>query len=681
MSAEPDKEIEENSIRVTKQSKQVGIENHDITEPFKTRAIDVNGETPVSEIPDEYYRNYKQDMKNDYVELKALEQCLEELAVNPDIENFVMQQVNLTVSKQDNHVVNIAFHVALSTLIKPMHLALKCESGSGKTYGTVETIKFLPPELSQHVGSQSPKVISHENGIRKSQDGELIEESKAPQKPMKSDYSEPQEYSQAVNQYIADKEKWRDKLAHSYYEVDLRNKIILFLESINPETFKMLKSTMSADNPFIDHKFVDDKGQVHVTRLIGSPVLIFNSVDTGEYIEEFATRTFTATPNTSREKIEDAMRISNLKSCYPWKYEKELFNKRLIQEYIRKIKFYVEKGKLKVANVFDGISEGFSKDATRDMRDFNKFLELMPSFALFKLFQRPIMTICGQRYIIPTIQDAIDAKNCFDSILETTQTGTDQRIIEFYHSVVADKVNGSTAEILTDEYNKSRPKSKPKDTRTIRKWLNRLEELGWLDVREGTHENAAGYIDKRYNNYIPLKKNTPIMSFSDKNIVFRSILENSFEKWLKNMSFETDSPPDKIILLHINGTATEISLDLMKYAVLSTTPEKNSLGGEGKAEDILFKPKTKPKQENTVESMLVNAKNIQGVSFSRIIMVKPFKSMPGISCSKQTKDGACIFEATWNLNGNLFCEDHVKEEIKFCQENGTQVKLAPREDS
>ncbi len=54
----------------------------------------------------------------------------------------------------------------------------------------------------------------------------------------------------------------------------------------------------------------------------------------------------------------------------------------------------------------------------------------MPAFALFKLFQRLIATRVGQRYLILTIQDAIDAKEAFDSIIETTKAGTHARIIE-----------------------------------------------------------------------------------------------------------------------------------------------------------------------------------------------------------------------------------------------------------
>ena len=148
-----------------------------IAEPFKTN-IDVTPDTPIEELPEDYAQGMKQRLLCEAEELKALQQGLEGLSRNPDVEELLMDQAHQTISKFDDHIIQAVFHVGLSTYLKPLNLGLKCESGSGKSYGTRETITFLPPEDVQFIGSQSPKVISHENGIRKSQDGEILEESK-----------------------------------------------------------------------------------------------------------------------------------------------------------------------------------------------------------------------------------------------------------------------------------------------------------------------------------------------------------------------------------------------------------------------------------------------------------------------------------------------------------------------
>jgi hypothetical protein len=581
-----------------KDAKQQKIINPDlIEEPFNT-VDDINDQTPISQIPENYIVD---KFKAEKLQLAKIEVGLENLAVNPEIEDLLLMQAHQTISPYDDHIIKIAFHVGLSVFHKPLNLALKCESGSGKSYGITEILKFLPPENVFLIGSQSPKVFSHENGIKKTPAGDVIDEKNRPVKPEKSDYGDISEYNNMLDIYKLQKEKWDKDNENAIYEVDLRGKIICFLESVNLECFKMLKCTMSHDSEFIDHKYVDDKQKVHVTRLVGAPVLIFNSLD-NEYIEEFATRCFTATPNTRTEKIEDANKISNQKSCYPWLYSNDDLNKRILQEYIRKVKQAMEKGKLCVLNPFDGLYAGFSKDATRDMRDFNKFLELMPSYAMFKLFQRPIVTIHGKRYLIPTVQDALDAKSAFDAIIDTTKTGTDYRVLDFYYKVVADRVNGCDAEFLTDLYNKER---KHKTTvHTVRHWLIRLGELGWVDVRDGIKETSKGYVDKRFNNYFPLKKqSTAIEADLNSAVYLKAILEKSFEKWLNNADSEIDSQT-KIFILNIDGTAKRISIERLKEIVLDNSIKNKTESGDIELSTLNLNSisKEEKKAESTADS-------------------------------------------------------------------------------
>ena len=656
-----------------------------IKEPFNT-AIDVTPDTPIDQYPLGYNEGTKQRMIDTQTELNFIQQGIEGLAVDPDIEELLMCEAHQSISRYDDHIIKAAFHVGLSTYLTPLNLALKCESGSGKTYSTNETIQFLPQEDIQYIASQSPKVISHENGIRKTQDGEIIDETKAPQIPDKSDKKDnPQQYKEDYEKYLIDRKEWREKLDHSYYEVDVRNKVIVFQESINPETFAMFKTTMSHDHPYSEHKFVDDKGKVHVTRIVGAPALIFNSLDK-EYLEEFATRNLTATPNTTQPKIRNSMEISNKKACYPWIYQQEQIHKKIIQEYIRKIKQFILKGKITVATPFDGLHEAFTDNAIRDMRDFNKFLELMPSYTAFKLFQRPIIIIAGHRYIIPTIQDALDAKQDYNNILETTKTGTDARVTDFYHKIIAKHPNGAEAETLTDEYNKDR--KQPISTTRVRAWLQRLQEIGWVDIREGTHENTKGYIDKRYNNYLPLKpKETLITLNSDSSALLEEILQNSFKTWLKNTLAEIDTT--QIIILNIDGTAKKITLEDM---IVLITNIKNK-GGVTNSKRILndaSKPKEEKKNESTlIQEISVDAHisqesskpiitNHSAIGESEIrdtykqritLIAKRIKPTAGVICTGEAHGNACIKEAEYNFNGNLYCPEHFEKAKKDCVDN------------
>ncbi|MCL2868766.1 MAG: hypothetical protein FWF27_04925, partial [Candidatus Bathyarchaeota archaeon] len=586
--------------------KDKSSKNNFIENPFNT-IYDVTNQTPVEqENAQEEVKNLKQRLQEEYNQTQALKKAVEEFSRNPNVEELLMKQAHTTISSYDDHIIRVVFHVGLSAYHKPLNLGLKAESGSGKSYSTVETIKFLPEEDVQVIGSQSPKVISHENGIRKTIDGRELKEESIPEKPKVNNYPDKQEFNEALKVYKQQKVQWENDCKNSFYEVDLRNKILLFLESVNPETFKMLKTTMSHDHAYIDHKYVDDKGKVHVTRLVGAPVMIFNSVD-NEYVAEQATRTLTATPSARVEKIEDSMAISNNKSAYPWLYEAEPFQRRVITEYVRKVKQFMAAGKVSVAIPFLDIYEGFSKEAVRDMRDFNKYLELLPSYAIFKLFQRPIAMIEGKRYLIPTVQDAMDAKDAFDAILETTKTSTDYRVLDFYKSTIVD-TTGLTAEQITDCYNKG--KKRQTAVKTVRKWLNRLEEIDFVDVREDV-------TDRRCKLYYPLKKNMPFVPFFEKSESLRSILEIGFKKWVKSVSFQTGVP---LIILNIDGTAKSISEFELEKIVLGTA----------NFEEIDFVSKSSFEALNKPENMLFSGNNLKGTTLNDVFKNQTSTAFGGV---------------------------------------------------
>ncbi|MDR0492728.1 MAG: hypothetical protein LBH74_03705 [Nitrososphaerota archaeon] len=643
-----------------------------IKEPFKT-VYDVTDQTPIEDIPPQYHKDTKQRWRDEYEAVERLGQAVEQFSINPDIEELLMEQAHMTISRHDDHIIRVIFHAGISAYSKhPLNVMLKCESGSGKTYSTLETLKLLPEEDVQIVGSQSPKVWSHETGIRKTRDGRVLDAEAEPKKPKRSDYrdlvygegdADRKQYAEDLKLYQAQKLQWDADCKDSFYEVDLRNKVVVFLESINLETFNMIKTTLSHDHEYIDHKYVDDKGRVHVTRLVGAPAMIFNTVDKA-YNDEQATRNLTASPNTRIEKIEDSMRIACRKSAYPWVYDAESFNRRVIQAYIRQVKRFIVAGKLGVVLPFDEtIIEGFSKEVVRDMRDFSKYLALLPSYVLFKLFQRPIVMVGGRRYLVPTVQDALDASSAFNSIIETTKTSTDYRVIEFYWKTVVN-TSGLTAEALTDLYLKGK-KHKTSAT-TVRKWLQRLEDLEYVDIREDVHENAKGYIDRRFNAYYPLKKDTPLALLSRQSVDLRAILEKGFEQWLENVPLQTDVP---VMILKIDGTATPISVDKMRYLII-----KNSLIGYG-SESVFSVSKPAVKAETDSGRVSLFEKSVEG-TFSRYVAYERIPRAPGVCCTAIGRGGyECGFEAEYRLNGGLYCVECFKEQAVYLQANGVGLKL------
>jgi hypothetical protein len=420
------------------------------------------------------------------------------------------------------------------------------------------------------IGSQSPKVLTHENGVLKDANGELIED--PPKKPRRDDYHNTDQYKEAMDEYYNEKKLYDTRLIGSYYEVVLTDKVFVFLESINIETFMMIKSTLSHDNEQIDHKYVDDSGKVHVTRLIGYPACIFNSLD-NEFLSEFATRTLTAAPTTTQPKIKASMGISNKKASFPFLYKKESRNKRLIQIYLRQVRNIIKQYNLKPLTPFPSLHEEFRSLETRDMRDFNHFLELVPAFSLLKLFQRPILTINNENYLLATIQDILDAKALFDSVSLTTKTSTEKRTLELYYEAVRPIKCGATINTLTDIYNKG--KHKKVSTDTIRRWLKRLTEIEWVDVREGLQDKPSVLT------YFPLQAvnedesqtqlTSNIQPQCNCNVEMQQGLAlfclKDYENWLKTVVAEY--PPEHWNILSFNGSLEEATQDEVNSIVQS----------------------------------------------------------------------------------------------------------------
>jgi len=96
----------------------------------------------------------------------------------------------------DDVVKRIVFLTALSAYSsEPMNLFLKGPSSIGKTFNTVQVLKYFPQEDVWYLGGLSPTALIHERGILVDENGDPIDLSK---KPRKSDFEDdPKGYQRA----------------------------------------------------------------------------------------------------------------------------------------------------------------------------------------------------------------------------------------------------------------------------------------------------------------------------------------------------------------------------------------------------------------------------------------------------------------------------------------------------
>ena len=61
---------------------------------------------------------------------------------------------------------------------------------------------------------------------------------------------------------------------------------------------------------------------------------------------------------------------------------------------------------------------------------------------------------------------------------------------------------------------------------------------------------------------------------------------------------------------------------------------------------------------------------------ARVLYAKQIRATAGILCTGEAHGNACIKEAEWNLNGNLYCPEHFLASKKTCEDNGYAVREA-----
>jgi hypothetical protein len=425
------------------------------------------------------------------------------LAVDPELyKKFAVYQTRTV--KHDPITRNLVFLTGLSAYTpEPINVFLRGESSIGKTYITVNVLGLFPKEDVWFLGGLSPTALVHDRGLLVDKDGEPILHVDRPEK----DATE--EEKQAYQDY-------RERMKDARYLVDMRGKILLFLEAPNLETFNKLRPILSHDCYEISYKFTDkQKGQplqtMHVI-IRGWPACVFCSTSE-RFVQDLATRSFTDTPKSGESKIKQANRLTGAKAALPWKFDHDK-DAMLLEGYIRFFKDKMEELKV-IVPCADKFAETFPCKFPRSMRDFKHLLGLIQVRALFHFAQRPVLI---RKVKVETGQEDPDlpkyeekeetyilaVKDDYDAILvlwkeirETTETSAGAHIITFFKDIVQKAVKGKldqtvTIQDLTDRWNDDKPDRKSSDT--IRNWVDFLCEIGYMTKEPNPKDKRENFL-------------------------------------------------------------------------------------------------------------------------------------------------------------------------------------------
>jgi len=448
---------------------------------------------------------------------------------------YVLEDLEKRVKKDKPTKLSVFFTALSAYMRDPTNLFLKGPPGVGKTYNVVETLRYFPVEDTWMLGGLSPKALIHDHGVLLNKYGEPIDMLDRPVKPRKHGGQSEEEYAGVLESYKDKVQAWREEIQGSYTLIDLSHKILVFLEAPEYRTFHMLYPILSHDTERISYRFTDktSRGQLRTSKVViqGWPATIFLTVDK-LYVEELATRSFTATPEASAEKIMAANILTNRKASYPWQYNRETEEFKVIKLLVSSIRTRFIEEKMGVVVPFPNLHAEFPKEIVRDMRDFQHFTQLLKTIAALNFYQRPFMKTGDNKFLLAGIQDVKEALQIYSEIFETTRTGTEERILTFYRDFVKDGESPYLKQ-LTALYNDLHEKKASSEI--IRRMLMRLSEIGYVNIQRDDE-------DKRLNVYVPLVKNpemSKIRHVLETWTISAFKLEKDLDNWRKNILQQT----------------------------------------------------------------------------------------------------------------------------------------------
>jgi len=519
-----------------------------------------------------------------------------------DAYDLWLQELSLEI-KRDESTKSITLLTCLSAYgDDPQNEMLKGESSIGKTWNAMNVVRYFPPEDVWLLGGLSPTALVHDHGqLEHAETGEPLDEDYVDNKMDEWDEKNPEPdkgkvaHKKKRTAYLRQvKKEW--KAIPKKYVVDLSRKILLFLEAPHVDTFNRLRPILSHDAYEITYKFTDRGAKqglaTQTVTLRGWPATIFCTTDK-TWMEDLATRSFTATPSTAVEKLKAAIILTGEKESTPWLFEGGV--NELFTGYILELKNELLAGWRPIIPFAKLLADRTPPSLGRDMRDFKHLLTLVKMMALLHFYVRPKVEIAGRKYVLATMKDFAKILEIWSDVEATTRSGLSGEEMEMYNCLVElEKHMGFIrSSDIVDEYN--RRQAKKIASPTAYKYLDNLCKVGYVDKRKDDRTKEEGG-DARYNLYWTLK--TPKNAISRAWEYFPAFFtEESLEKWfveLKNyypknellltVFFNENGPQTHVLDLDAEGKIIKKhvlkNLFLGEYFFQPTNPEKTPFSEE-----------------------------------------------------------------------------------------------------
>ncbi len=443
--------------------------------------------------------------------------------------------------KHDEILAKRVFYTCISAYAEPTNLAVLAPTSEGKTYVVLKVADLFPKEDVLSYARISPTSFIHDTGtlidkagenieltVKKRQ--EEIEEWQAESKDKKNppDIVRKSELRQLIEQ---NKNMLKELYADSKKLIDLRNKILIFLEPPYPQVWEWLKPILSHDKFEIEYKVtIPDTLQVKKIVIRGWPSAIFCSAkDESKYDvwEEIASRFDIVSPEMTREKYSAAnIHTAEVMGLPEIVVNDESYNelKESAKDYVLEIKRCLLDIKYAIVSEtknespgmvwnphYHRLAELFPSESGIRMRQFKRLLINIAVSAFARIKERPTLEIDKIPFIITTFEDlkeAIELSRDYEEIMPYKVRWYTEIFLPAYNEILPAKelnsklgnhksemvgIKSSDIAKYVHKYTAKRISAK----KILDRYLSELREYGYID----SIENPS---DKRENLWYPV---------------------------------------------------------------------------------------------------------------------------------------------------------------------------------
>jgi hypothetical protein len=298
------------------------------------------GEEEESTEKEDQHQDQTKELKSD-LELEKYFPISDEARIpDEDYAEFVIDTIKKTV-KQEDALVRKIFYTGLSKdSADPTNLAILAPTSEGKTYPIMQTIQYFPDHDVWNYGSMSPKVIIRQRGV--------LVDSKGLPLDSRITTLKKQIKTAQPDKRIELEEDLRKLFGDAKMRIDLRGKLLIFLEPPHKQTWDILKPILSHDKLEVEHPYVynvDGRGfEVKNIVTVGWPACIFcsakNESDWPEW-PEIQSRFLIDSPNMIAQKYREGIKLTGQTKGLPKLLQQSLIVSDRDAELARKCVLYL----------------------------------------------------------------------------------------------------------------------------------------------------------------------------------------------------------------------------------------------------------------------------------------------------------------------------------------------------